>query len=248
MAFLKEPGQQPFLRVPAATTGLIAVLVCAHIARILAPAQRSQDLIYNYAFYPARYSHAFLAAHGNQSQSFWDRAIPFVSYNFLHGSFTHLAINCVWLLPFGSLVARRFGALLFYLLFLLCGVAGAFAYLLANWGLVEPMIGASAAISGLMGAAFRIIAAIDVRDVQSYSLALGSAQRGDLPLASLFSPRLLLWSGLVVAINVLVGRQSGFGPGAQLIAWQAHIGGYFAGLVLAGPFDFFARRLGHLPR
>lgn len=243
MAYLKEPERQPFLRIPAATTGLLVLLVAAHIARVLAPASSAQAIVYNYAFYPARYSHAFLVAHGNHSQSFWDRAIPFVSYNFLHGSFTHLAINCVWLLPFGSLVARRFGALLFFAYFLLCGAAGALAYLFSNWGSIEPMIGASAAISGLMGAGFRVIAAIEANDMQSYSQSLALAQGGELNLAPLFSPRLLLWSALVVAINVLVGRQWGFGPGAQMIAWQAHLGGYFAGLLLAGPFDYLARQL-----
>ena len=54
--------------------------------------------------------------------------------------------------------------------------------------------------------------------------------------------RILLWSGLWVAVNVVAGL-TGLGAGRlEVVAWQAHIGGYAAGLLLAGPFDFFARR------
>ena len=55
----------------------------------------------------------------------WERAIPFVSYMGLHASWTHLVINCLWLLAFGPVVARRFGSVLFLVFFLVCGVAGA---------------------------------------------------------------------------------------------------------------------------
>lgn len=242
MAYLKEPDRQPFLRIPAATTGLLVVLVIAHIARVLAPAQRAEAIIYNYAFYPARYSHAFLVAQGNQSQSLWGRVVPFVSYIFLHGSFTHLAINCALLLAFGSVVARRFGALLFFAFFILCGVAGAFAYLFSNWGSMNWMWGASGAISGLIAAAFRIVVPIEARDVQSFSLAVSGNPGTRQSLAPLISPRLWLWSALFVIVNVVLGRQFGVGPGAQLVAWQAHLGGYFAGLLLASPADYLARR------
>lgn len=240
MAFLQEPERQPFLRVPAATAGLVIVLVLAHLARTLAPAPISQAILDNYAFFPARYSHAFMAAHGGASQSFFDQAIPFVSYIFLHAGFTHLAINCAWLLPFGSIVARRFGTLLFYAFFLACGAAGAFAHLLANWGSMEYVVGASAGISGLMGAAFRIIALVQP---QFFAASAGDGSRFRPPLAPILSTRLLVWSAVWIGINVAAGITGlGAGPGPVLIAWQAHIGGYLAGLVLAGPFDRLAKR------
>lgn len=241
MAFFQEPERQPFLRVPAATAALIAALIAAHLVRVYAPAAFGQALLYNYAFYPARYSPAFLAAHGSH-QSLWDQAVPFFSYVFLHGNATHLAINCVWLLPFGAVVARRFGALLFLAFFFVCGAAGAAAHLVTHWGSMDYVIGASGAISGLMGAAFRIIGLIEAPDLAGYAAAVSG--RFGRPLAPILSARVLTWSAIWIAVNVIAGALGlGAGPAPQLIAWQAHIGGYIAGLLLAKPFDRLEHRL-----
>jgi len=224
MAFFQEPRSQPFLRAPAAVLGLIALLVAAHIARLLAPAERAAEIIRSYAFIPARYSQAYLAAHGANPGTLFERALPFVSYIFLHADFGHLAVNSVWLLAFGSIVARRFGAMLFFALFLLCGIAGAGTYLALNWGSTAYVIGASGAISGLMGAGFRMMA--------------GSLQpHGPPKLGSLLSRQVLTWTAVWVGVNLLAGV-TGLGQGTEvhLIAWQAHLGGYAAGLLLAGPF------------
>jgi membrane associated rhomboid family serine protease len=245
MAFFHEQERQPFVRVPAVTAGLIAVLIVAHVARVLAPPETSQAILYNYGFYPARYSHAFLIAHGAAPQTFLEQAIPFVSYIFLHANFAHLALNCIWLLPFGSIVARRFGTLTFLLFFLVCGIAGAATHLATHWE-GAGTIGASAAISGLMAAGFRIVALVEAPDLESYSAAVSGDIRLHRPLAPILSQRILVWTAIWTAINVvfgLTGLGAGVGPGPELIAWQAHIGGYFAGLLLAGPFDALARRL-----
>jgi membrane associated rhomboid family serine protease len=245
MAFLQEPERQPLLRVPASAAGLIAALVIAHVARVMSPLLTQQAIIENYAFFPMRYSHAYLVAHNVSPQSFWDRAIPFVSYIFLHANFTHLAINCAWLLPFGSIVARRFGVVLFLTLFLVCGVAGAAAHLATHWGTADYAVGASAAIAGLMAVGFRVIAPINAVDVQSYRAAVSGDPAFEQPLAPLLSLRFLGWTAVFVAINVVAGRTglgAGPGPGPDLIAWQAHIGGYLAGMLLAGPFDALAHR------
>jgi membrane associated rhomboid family serine protease len=117
---------------------------------------------------------------------------------------------------------------LFLLFFLICGVAGAAAHLAAYWGSTAPVIGASGAVSGLMAAGFRM-------------LPSGS---GDDPaaLAPLFSRRILAWTAVWAAINAFAGITGfGAGPGPAVIAWGAHLGGYAAGLVLAGPFDRLAR-------
>lgn len=247
MAFLQEPKSQPFLRIPAATVGLLAALVVAHIARVQSSILTSQAIIANYAFFPTRYSHAYLVAHNVSPQSFWDRAIPFVSYSFLHLNSTHLAVNCVLLLPFGSVVARRLGAILFILLFLVCGIAGALTYLLARWGAPVYITGASAAISGIIAVGVRIMADVQARDVRSFAAAVSGDPSRQQGLAPVVSVRCLAWTGLfaginalIVAINAYIGEQ---GTGPQVIAWQAHMGGYAAGMFLAGPCDALARRL-----
>jgi membrane associated rhomboid family serine protease len=246
MAFLQEPERQPFLRVPAVTAGLILVLIVAHVARTMVPPALSNTIIVEYALFPARYSHAYLTAHGLDPGSLWDRAIPFFSYTFLHGNYTHLFVNCVWLLPFGTITARRFGAATFLLFFFVCGALAAATHLFANWGSTDYVIGASGAIAGTMGAGFRIIAPINAQDLQTFAASVSGQARFQRPLAPIYSPRILVWTAVWLIINLVAGT-SGLGgapgTGPQLIAWQAHMGGYIAGLLLAGPFDALGRAL-----
>lgn len=233
MAFFQELRErQPFMRVPLSVLLLIAVLMAVYAVQAFAPMPTANTIITSFAFYPARYSSSFLHAHGYDPGSLLDRAIPFVSYMFLHGSWTHLLINCVWLLPFGSIVARRFGAPIFLLFFIVCGVAGALSFLASNWGQPMPVVGASAAISGLMAAAFRMLPNPNSPDVRPE------------PLAPIFSQQILVWSALWAVLNIVAGVTGlGAGPGPHLIAWQAHLGGYAAGLLLAGPFLGLQRRI-----
>ncbi len=76
-----------------------------------------------------------------------------VTYGFLHGDWGHLAMNCVWMAAFGTPVANRFGLSVFVLFTVICMIAGAFAHYLAFTGEFVPVIGASGAVSGYMGAA-----------------------------------------------------------------------------------------------
>jgi membrane associated rhomboid family serine protease len=226
MAVPDDPEQsQPFLRLPVSVLGLLAALAIAYAAEALAPPQTYLAIIRRFAFFPSRYSAHYINTHVYDPGSLIDRAVPFVSYIFLHGSLTHLLINCVWLVPFGAIVARRFGGLLFFVFFLVCGIAGAATFLAFNWGSNDPVVGASGAISGLMAVGFRTL---------RYPFVPEST---DGPLESIFSARIIFVSLLWVAINIVAGITGlGAGPGPQVIAWQAHLGGYAAGLVLAGPF------------
>ncbi|HET7333923.1 MAG TPA: rhomboid family intramembrane serine protease [Rhizomicrobium sp.] len=239
MAFLHEQPRphEPLLRVPATPIWLILFLALAHAGRVFSPPDISERFLINYAFIPARYSHEFLASHGLNPGSWLDRAVPFISYIFIHADWTHLAINSVWLLAFGAIVARRFGPFRFVGFFLLCGIAGAGTHLAFNWESPAPVIGASAAISGLMAAGFRMMSALPGFD----SMAVHTGAYGPPPLAPLFSTRILLWSAVWAGVNVFAGMTGlGAGDGVRLIAWQAHLGGYLAGLVLVGLFDRLA--------
>jgi membrane associated rhomboid family serine protease len=228
MAFLQSgEGREPFLKAPAAVLSLIGVLIAAHAARMLMTPVASERILGEYAFVPLRYSPAFM-----KQGNVLDRAIPFVSYIFLHADLTHLAVNCLWLLAFGSIVARGLGPALFLLFFLVCGVASAAAYLVLNLGSPGEMIGASGAISGLMAAGIRML-----------SVPRPGSDTSGFALAPILSSRILAFSGLWVLVNLAFGL-SGLSVGGEVqpIAWQAHIGGYFAGLLLIGPFDRWSRK------
>jgi membrane associated rhomboid family serine protease len=228
MAFLQSaPPRQPFFRAPLVVPGLIGVLALAHGARAMLPPERALAVIGDYAFIPARYSRAFLESHMVDAGTIWDRAVPFVSYMGLHGDLAHLAINSLWLLAFGPIVARRFGAGLFLAFFLVCGVTGAAVHLAFNWGSAVPVIGASGAISGLMAAALRMLP--------------GQAPWSNpnaAPLAPVFSRAVVMFTLVWAAINLVAGLTGlGLGGASGQIAWQVHMGGFGAGLLLCGAFD-----------
>jgi len=222
MAFFVEgkPARQPFLRAPASVLGLIGVLVAAHVIRILAPPVMSEQILNDYALDPVRYT---AAGAGN----FLTGVLPLFTHMALHANAAHIAVNSVWLLAFGPIVARRFGGAAFVLFFLLCGVAGAAFFVALNWGADVGVIGASGAISGLMGAAIRMM-----RLRQPY------LNVATLPLLPLWSAQVLGFSAVWLAINLVTGL-TGLGTGGQIepVAWQDHMGGYLAGLILAGPFE-----------
>src|SRR5438067_690544 len=228
MAFLQSaPPRQPVFRAPPVVLWLIGALAALHLARVTRPGNQPDNIVYEFGFYPLRYSRTFLESHMANPGTLWERAVPFLSYMGLHGSWTHLVINCLWLLAFGPIVARRFGTALFLLFFVVCGIAGAATYLAFNWASPVPVVGASGAISGLMAAGLRMLPSQTPWAVPE-----------ETPLASLLSRQILVFTLLWAAINLLTGV-TGLGMGGEtgLVAWQAHLGGFATGLLLSGPFD-----------
>jgi membrane associated rhomboid family serine protease len=185
-----------------------------------------------------RYSRAFLESHMASAGTVWEQAVPFVSYMGLHADWTHLAMNCFWLLAFGPVVARRFGGGLFLAFFLVCGIVGALTYLAFNWGAQVPVVGASGAISGLMGAALRMLP----------GQPPPWAASGQAPLAPLWSRQILIFTAVWAVVNLVAGL-TGLGMGVEsvAIAWQAHLGGFVAGLLLCGAFDALRPKVTGLP-
>ena len=229
MAFLvPHAPRQPVFRAPLVVMLLIGLLVAAHVARTLLPDQQSLAWIAHFAFIPARYGPALLSQHGI---GLLGLGLPFLSYMALHNDYTHLGVNCLWLLAFGPIVARRFGAGLFLLFFIICGVAAAATHLAFNWGSTDPVIGASGAISGLMAAGIRLLPT-----ERPPWAAQGSP--ADAPMLPIWSRQILLFSVIWTILNVVAGLTGlGLPRDAGIIAWQAHLGGYAMGLILSGPFD-----------
>jgi membrane associated rhomboid family serine protease len=228
---------EPILNVPVVVAGVVAVCVAiwAGDQLMLSPENETEFLLY-FAFIPARYEGSVLGADafaGGAGAAVWS----FVTYAFIHANALHLAMNTAWLLPFGSAVARRFGTLRFLQFFAVTAAAGALAHLMTHRGDVLPMIGASASISGLMAGAIRFafghggpLTMLGTEDIDAYKIPaarLSVALRDRRILAFLFA-----WFGL----NLLVGIIGIVGV-EESIAWQAHIGGFLAGLVLFSLFD-----------
>jgi len=171
------------------------------------------------------------------------RLYTVVTYAFLHGSWTHVGVNCVWLAAFGPPVARRFGWARFASFFLATAVAGALAQWLFAPFEAYPVIGASAADSGLMAAAARFIFRPGAALAADRSRFPGEGRAASLR-ELLTDRRALIFIAIWMATNFLFGAGAATLGGSEApVAWVAHVGGFLAGLLLFGPFDRPWRRL-----
>ena len=232
-----DAPREPILTLPGALTAYILLLALIHGVRMVLPYDIDDVVIQMFGFIPKRYDSTLLAINfpGGTGAKVW----TFVTYSLLHANFTHIAFNVLWLLPFGSALARRFGALRFFAFMAVTAAAGALAHLVTHEHAIAPMIGASASVSGALAAAIRFAF------VQGSFL---SFSRGDadaaarVPALSLMrafrNPRVLGFLAVWFGVNIIFGIGSiAIGADGASVAWQAHIGGFFAGLVLFSLFD-----------
>ena len=223
---------EPILNVPRSVLGVGALLTGIQFVRGFLPDEWDLTLLLALAFIPARYSGAALELPGG----YLTAVTSFVTYMVVHAGWIHLVVNLLWMLAFGSAVARRIGDLNFLFFSVLCGIAGAFTHLLFHYGDVAPVVGASAAISGQMAGALRFI---------FKAQRLHGQRTPDFVAAPLMSlgetlsdKRILGFLVFWVALNAYFGlsaiRIAGEEGG---IAWEAHIGGFLCGLLVFGVFD-----------
>lgn len=216
---LPSPERQPVLNIPMSIVAVLSFCIGLHLIRayILGSDMNFAVLLHG-AFIPIRYADGFS----------WEWLTTPISYSLLHGGFGHLANNAVWLVAFGSPIARSMSNVRFALFWICCSSAAALFHYLADPSSLVPMIGASGAVSGMMGAAarsgFRLRA-----DTQADS------RRLILPPVTLLlrSRQVMGFLGIYLFINIGIGLAGTTGSeGVASIAWQAHIGGLIAGFVL----------------
>jgi membrane associated rhomboid family serine protease len=213
--------RQPFFNAPQAVTYLISAIIFVHFVRWFLPTEVDWDIVGVASFIPARFFGDANGAATGLPDGAISVGITFLTHTFLHADLTHLGLNMVWLLAFGAPVARALGATRFLILYFVCGVAGALVHLAVHPTSLIPVIGASGAISGMMAGAIR------------YLFGARQPFAAQSRVAALSDPRLLLFIGIWVAANTFFGVTS-VGPSGedQLIAWEAHLGGFLAGLFL----------------
>lgn len=195
------------------------------------------DILALFAFIPGRYDPTILSEGvlpGGVGADIW----TFVTYAFLHGDITHIGVNLLWLLAFGSPVARRFGTPRFLMFFAVTAAAGAGLHLITHPGELVPMIGASAAISGCMAAAIRFVFAFQGFGGLGPAGFEATVRAPAAPLSTVLRDRRVLgFVAVWFVINLAFGLGAPAGMADGTIAWQAHIGGFLAGLLLFPLFD-----------
>ena len=238
------PPREPIFTLPSTLTAYVLLLAVIHL-RVLLPPDLENWTVDVFGFIPRRYDSTLLDIDfaGGEGAKVW----TFVTYSLLHANLSHIVFNVLWLLPFGSALARRFGALRFFVFMAVTAAAGALAHLVTHEHAVAPMIGASASVSGTMAAAIR------------FAFVRGSFlsfNRGDAEAAAqvpalslrraLRDGRVLAFLGIWFGINIIFGLGSiAIGADGASVAWQAHIGGFLAGLLLFSLFDPIPRAASH---
>jgi membrane associated rhomboid family serine protease len=225
-------ASEPMFNVPRSVAGAAGLMAAIQFVRGLLPDELDLTVLLALAFIPARYSGAAAELPGG----YLTAVTSFVTYMVVHAGWVHLLVNVLWMLAFGSAVARRVGDLKFLCFSVLCGIAGALTHLAFHFGDMAPVVGASAAISGQMAAALRFILAARRAPGERAPDFLKA------PLASLGQTlrdsRILTILVFWVALNVFFGLSSVWVGGAEGgIAWEAHIGGFVCGLLIFGFFD-----------
>ena len=221
------PGaREPLVNLPAVVTMLLILLAAVHLVRTqFLNAEQDFSLLVHAAFIPIFYS-------GAANFDAWSFTAPF-TYTLLHGDWLHLGVNAVWLAAFGSPLAHRLGWPRFLVFWAVTGLAAAALHFAIYPSSEAPLIGASGAISGMMGAAARF----GFRTERTARGALFSGPPLSVP-DSLRSRGVLVFLVIWMAVNALTGL-AGAVPGLSgQIAWEAHVGGFLAGFLGLGLFLF----------
>ncbi|MGJ8534106.1 MAG: rhomboid family intramembrane serine protease [Alphaproteobacteria bacterium] len=228
------------INAPNVVIGLTALFIGIHAGIGLLSEQSYVNVLIRFSFIPARYD-GLLQLPGSPYAE-W---ISPLSYALLHGSWLHVLTNSVWMLAFGSALAWRFGTKRFLLFSALCAIAGAGVHFLAHPASLTPTVGASAAISGHMAAVARFafsaggpLARSPLRRSQT------DFMRPSEPFSAVLRNRsALTFIGIWFAMNLLFGLTGGgLGEDGARIAWEAHLGGFLAGLLLFPILDPISRK------
>ncbi|WP_395665584.1 rhomboid family intramembrane serine protease [Methylocella sp.] len=259
------PARQPIFNVPGVVLALVAVLCAIQLVTDYMNPLAQFRILAEFAFVPARFTvaydptavaRAFNAAASN-SESAAELATFFLgdgrpswhtalTYAFLHGGWTHVGVNCLWLVAFGSALARRFGTPRFLAFCALCAVGGALAHYLTHLTDFQPMVGASAVVSGAMAAVVRFAfqPGAPLNAAFGFDRSHRAYRLPALPLREVLSNRTALsFLGLWFLANFVFGAfPQTIGMTDASIAWQAHVGGFLAGLLTFSWFDPPAER------
>ncbi|MDL1969392.1 MAG: rhomboid family intramembrane serine protease [Candidatus Desulfofervidaceae bacterium] len=215
----------PSRRFPCVTVTLIAVNVLVFFHELsLGP--YLERFVFVYGVVPKRY---FLLSFLGLN-SFSAKYLPLFTSMFLHGGWLHLIGNMWYLWIFGDNVEDSMGRLRFFVFYLLCGIGASLVHVYTHPYSTLPTIGASGAISGVMGAYFVLFPFARIITLVPIFLFLTMVE-----IPALFF--LLFW----FMFQFFHGTFSILTPSSFYggVAWWAHIGGFICGIILV---FFFKKR------
>jgi len=201
----------PTERFPFFTISFIAINILVFFVQIINPAHLGR-IVYDYGAIP----HALLTFRDVQPIH---PVLTLFTSMFMHGGFLHLASNMLYLWIFGNNIEDKLGYVKFILFYIMCGVAAAYAHALTNPSSTTPMIGASGAVSGILGA---------------YLLLFPRARVHTLIFLGFFIQVVRLPAVIVIGFWIVIQFINGMVTAGSSshggVAWFAHIGGFLVGI------------------
>ena len=206
---------EPHRRTPVATTLLIAANFAVFAYEVSLAMQSPRAVfafVSAYSLVPQHVVHHFNEPHV---------LFTVLSSMFLHGGVAHVVGNCWFLWVFGRNVEGRLGSFKFTLFYLLCGLGAAALQVAVNPESPYPMLGASGAISGVLGAYLVLYPLNWIYTLVPWFVPI-------VPIPALLF--LLVWFALQAMTGVGSLLNADDAPGG--IAWWAHIGGFTTGIAM----------------
>ena len=207
----------PTKSFPLVTIVLMVINVGVFVRLMLLPSAASEETVLRLAVIPYELTHV----PAGRLDVLGYNILTLVTSMFLHGSLLHLGGNLLYLWIFGNNIEDVMGRVRFLIFYILCGLAGALAQIAVRPASQVPMIGASGAIAGILGA----------------YLVMFPAARVQTLFFFIFFARIVPVPALIVLgswLLVQLVNAGNMGPGG--VAWFAHLGGFLSGLLLIVPF------------
>lgn len=204
---------------PVITLLLIVANFLVFFYQLSLPPKMADALAMTYGLVPVRIQYALAGSHHvTLAQAF----IPLFTCMFLHGGWMHIIGNMWFLWIFGGNVEDRFGAVPYLLFYIVCGLGSGISQVLFSWGSKIPSIGASGAISGVLGGYVVFFPASRILTLVPLFIIFFMAR---IPA--------VIFIGLWFIAQFLSGLGSLGAVNTGGVAWWAHVGGFAIGSVIA---------------
>jgi membrane associated rhomboid family serine protease len=208
--FIPLKDLNPHRTFPIVNTALILTNVAVFVYQLTLPAHDFQGFVLANATIPARFP-AALSGHAPLEAAF----LPLLTSMFLHGGIAHILGNMLFLWIFGDNVEDFYGHITYLFFYLICGIGAGLLHVLFNWHSTLPSLGASGAISGVMGAYLILYPRSRILTLVFIFL---------VPIPAVFILALWFVMQFVSGVSSLGMATSGG------VAWWAHVGGFLLGM------------------
>jgi len=212
--FIPIKDLNPRQTYPVVNTLLILSNVIVFLYQLTLPPHEYQAFVMANATIPS-HIRGVLAGHGSPEAAF----LPIFTSMFLHSGFMHIAGNMLFLWIFGDNVEDYFGHFPYLLFYLVCGIGSGLTHIIFNFSSHLPALGASGAISGVMGA---------------YILLYPRARVLTLVFVFFIPIPAFIILGYWFLLQFLAGVSSVGAAATGGVAWWAHIGGFLLGMAITG--------------